>query len=110
HFILRWWKFRRVHQMFGWKFWAVVSGGATLDPKIESFWRRLGFAVIQGYGMTETAAVIGVNHTFRLGRGSIGQLLPGQEVKLADDGEILVRVAYVAPVYCRDNVSMKLAD
>ena len=110
HFILRWWKFRRVHQMFGWKFWAVVSGGATLDPKIESFWRRLGFAVIQGYGMTETAAVISVNHPFRMGRGSIGQVLPGQEVKLAEDGEILVRGENVAPKYWRDKVRMKLAD
>jgi long-chain acyl-CoA synthetase len=87
----RWWIFRRVHQMFGWKFWAFISGGATLNPDTEEFWQRLGFAVIQGYGMTETAAIISVNHPFKQARGSIGKVLPGQEVKLSEDGEILVR-------------------
>ena len=99
HFILRWWKFRHVHSMFGWKFWAFISGGATLDPTAEAFWKRLGFAVIQGYGMTETAALISVNHPFKMGAGSIGRIMPGQEVKLGDNGEILVRGENVSPGY-----------
>jgi long-chain acyl-CoA synthetase len=103
HFILRWWRFRNLHQMFGWKFWAFVSGGATLNPETETFWRRLGFAVIQGYGMTETASLISVNHPFRVGRGSIGRVMPGQDVKLAENGEILVRGENVSPGYWRDN-------
>ncbi|HEY3103596.1 MAG TPA: AMP-binding protein, partial [Pyrinomonadaceae bacterium] len=110
HFILRWWKFRKVHRMFGWKFWAFVSGGATLDPKTEGFWRRLGFVVIQGYGMTETAALISVNHPFRIGRGSIGQVMPGQEVKLAANGEILVRGENISPGYWRDHTSARAID
>src|SRR5262245_6439378 len=73
HFLWRWWRFRRVHRMFGWKFWAFVSGGATLNSETEKFWRRLGFAVIQGYGMTETAALISVNHPFKAARRSIGK-------------------------------------
>jgi long-chain acyl-CoA synthetase len=87
----RWWRFRKVHQLFGLKFWAVISGGASLPPELESFWNQLGFALIQGYGMTETAALITLNHPFRIGKGTIGKALPGREVRLSDTGEILVR-------------------
>ncbi len=103
HFILRWWRFRVLHRMFGWKFWAFVSGGATLNPETERLWQRLGFAVIQGYGMTETAALISVNHPFQVGRGSIGRVMPGQEVRLSENGEILVRGENVSRGYWRDN-------
>ena len=99
HFFRRWWRFRRFHRMFGWKFWAFVSGGATLDPDIESFWSRLGFAVVQGYGLTETTSLISVSHPFKLRRGSIGKVLPGSAIKLDEDGEILVRGENVASAY-----------
>lgn len=87
----RWWRFRRVHRALGLKFWAVISGGASLPEELEVFWNRLGFALIQGYGMTETAAVITLNHPFHVGKGTIGKALPGREVRLSDEGEILVR-------------------
>ena len=87
----RWWRFRRVHRALGWKFWAVISGGATLPAELEGFWNRLGFALIQGYGMTETAALVTLNHPFRIGQGTIGKALPGREVRISDEGEILVR-------------------
>jgi long-chain acyl-CoA synthetase len=99
HFLYRWWIFRRVHRQFGWKFWAFISGGAALDPVTEEFWGRLGYAAIQGYGLTETTSIISVNHPFRLGKGSIGKVLAGREVKLAPDGEILVRGSGVAAGY-----------
>ncbi|HSB11416.1 MAG TPA: AMP-binding protein [Blastocatellia bacterium] len=99
HFLKRWWVFRRVHRQFGWKFWAFVSGGAALPSETEAFWRRLGYAIVQGYGMTETASVITVNHPFKLSRRSIGKPLPGQEVKLGEGGEILVRGGSVSPGY-----------
>ena len=99
HFIFRWWKFRRAHRLLGWKFWAFVCGGATLDPETENFWRRLGFVVIQGYGMTETAALVAVNHPFKTARGSIGRALRGHRVELAEDGEILVRGPNISPGY-----------
>lgn len=102
HVVRRWWTFRRVHQMFGWKFWAFITGGATLDAATEDFWQRLGFAVIQGYGMTETASLISVNNPRQRRRGSIGRVLPGLEVKLADNGEILVRGENVSPGYWRE--------
>src|ERR1035438_8973224 len=62
HFLRRWWTFRAIHRQFGWKFWAFISGGAALDSETEEFWGRLGYAVIQGYGLTETTSLISVNH------------------------------------------------
>jgi long-chain acyl-CoA synthetase len=99
HFLHRWWIFRRVRRHFGWKFWAFISGGAALDCVTEEFWGRLGYAAIQGYGLTETTSIVSVNHPFRLGKGSIGKVLAGREVKLAPDGEILVRGNGVAAGY-----------
>ncbi|MDQ3253122.1 MAG: AMP-binding protein [Acidobacteriota bacterium] len=99
HPLRRWWRFRDAHRWFGWKFWAFVSGGATLAAETEEFWQRLGFAVLQGYGMTETASLISVNHPFKRSRGSIGKTLPAQEVCLDESGEIMVRGANVSPGY-----------
>lgn len=99
HFLHRWWIFRRIRRQFGWKFWAFISGGAALDSETEEFWHRLGYAAIQGYGLTETTSLISVNHPFKLGKGSIGKVLPGRDVKLAEDDEILVRGAGVASGY-----------
>ena len=99
HFLHRWWIFRDIRRQFGWKFWAFICGGAALDANTEEFWGRLGYAAIQGYGLTETTSLISVNHPFKLGKGSIGKVLPGREVKLAADGEILVRGAGVTSGY-----------
>jgi long-chain acyl-CoA synthetase len=99
HFLRRWWTFRDLRRQFGWKFLAMISGGAALDRETEEFWRRLGYAVIQGYGLTETTSLISLNHPFHTSRGSIGKVLPGREVKLAEDGEILVRGSGVASGY-----------
>jgi long-chain acyl-CoA synthetase len=110
HFLRRWWTFRAVHRQFGWKFWAFISGGAALDSETEEFWGRLGYAVIQGYGLTETTSLISVNHPFRLGTGSIGKVLPGREVKLAEDGEILVRGGGVASGYWDEHGAQKVSD
>ena len=88
-----------VRRQFGWKFLAIISGGAALDRETEEFWHRLGYAVIQGYGLTETTSLISLNHPFHTSRGSIGKVLPGREMRLADDGEILVRGSGVASGY-----------
>ena len=99
HFLRRWWTFRALRRRFGWKFWAIISGGAALDRETEEFWHRLGYAVVQGYGLTETTSLISLNHPFHTSRGSIGTVLPGREIKLAEDGEILVRGSGVASGY-----------
>ncbi len=102
HFLKRWWRFRAIHRRFGWKFWAFISGGASLPPEAEKFWGRLGYAVIQGYGLTETTSLVSLNHPFRLGRGSIGKAMPGLEMKLSNEGEILVRGENVTAGYWKD--------
>jgi long-chain acyl-CoA synthetase len=101
HFLRRWWTFRSIHRRLGWKFWAFISGGAALPEETETFWRRLGYAVVQGYGMTETASLITLNHPFRTGRGSIGSAFPGMEIKVDQNGEVLVRGENVARAYRR---------
>ncbi len=98
-FLRRAWLFRRIHRQFGWKFWAFISGGAALSAETEEFFKRMGYAVVQGYGMTETASLISLNHPFRATPGSIGKVLPGREFRLAEDGEILVRGENVASGY-----------
>jgi len=98
-FLRRAWMFRRVHRRFGWKFWAFISGGAALSSDTEDFFKRMGYAVVQGYGMTETASLVSLNHPFRATRGSIGKVLPGREFKLSEDGEILVRGESVSAGY-----------
>jgi long-chain acyl-CoA synthetase len=92
----RWWRFRKVHRAFGLKFWAFVSGGGALSDPLEQFWNALGFVLIQGYGMTETTALITLNHPFHVARGTIGKPLAGREVKLGPDGEVLVRGASIS--------------
>jgi long-chain acyl-CoA synthetase len=99
HFLLRWWRFRRIHRSLGWKFWAFISGGAALQAPTETFWNRLGYVVIQGYGLTETTSLISLNHPFRSDRGSIGKLFPGMEMKVDPSGEILVRGENIAAGY-----------
>jgi long-chain acyl-CoA synthetase len=98
-FLRRAWRFRRIHRRFGWKFWAFISGGAALSEETEEFFKRVGYAVVQGYGMTETASLISLNHPFRATQGSIGKVLPGREFRLLEDGEILVRGENVASGY-----------
>ncbi len=87
----KWWRFRDVHRVLGFKFWAMISGGGALSSELEQFWNGLGFVVVQGYGMTETTALITLNHPFHVASGTIGKPLPGREVKIGADGEVLVR-------------------
>lgn len=87
----RWWRFRKQHRLLGWKCWAIVCGGATLSAESERFWTTLGFALLQGYGMTETAALVTLGNPLHPARGTIGKPLPGREVQIGKDGELLVR-------------------
>jgi len=87
----RWWVFRDVHRTLGFRFWALISGGGALAGPLEQFWNALGLVVVQGYGMTETTALITLNHPFHVASGTIGKPLPGREVKIGPDGEVLVK-------------------
>jgi len=110
HFLRRWWQFRRIRSRFGWKFWAFISGGAALPKQAETFWNRLGYAVIQGYGMTETTSLISLNHPFRSTQGSIGKVFPGMEVRVDENGEILVRGENVASAYRQKGQTLSVAE
>jgi long-chain acyl-CoA synthetase len=99
HWMRRWWRYRRVHRAFGLKFWCFVVGAAPLEPELEEFWSRLGFLVVQGYGLTETAPIVTLNHPFRTGRGSVGKAIGGVQIKIGPDGEILVRGENVTTGY-----------
>jgi long-chain acyl-CoA synthetase len=106
----RWWRYRRIHRMFGFKFWAFVSGAAPLPLDVEEFWKRLGFVVIQGYGLTETAPIVTLNHPFKTSTGSVGTPIGGVEVRVAEDGEILVRGENVTSGYYQDTARAKPAS
>jgi long-chain acyl-CoA synthetase len=99
NFYIRAWRFRRIHRQLGWKFWAFISGGAALSSQTEEFFKLIGYAVVQGYGMTETASLVSVNHPFSAAEGTVGKILPGREFRLAPDGEILVRGENVSSGY-----------
>ena len=87
----RWWRYRAMHRLFGLKFWSFVVGAAPLETSLESFWGRLGFLVVQGYGLTETAPIVTLNHPFSTSKGSVGKPIAGVDIRIAADGEILVR-------------------
>jgi len=99
HWTKRWWRYRRVHSLFGWKFWSVVVGAAPLETELEEFWSRLGFVVVQGYGLTETAPIVSLNHPLKASKGTVGKPIAGVEVRIAPDGEILVRGENVTTGY-----------
>ena len=101
----RWWRHRAVHREFGMKFWSFVVGGATLEAETEAFWSRVGFLVVQGYGLTETSPVVSVNHPFHARRGTLGKVIGSQEVRIDDDGEILVRGSSVVSEYLESGSS-----
>ena len=96
---VRLWRYREAHSLFGWRFCGFVLGGAQLDEALEVFWQRLGYAVIQGYGLTETAPMVAWNNPFKVKHGTVGRPLEGIEVRLAADGEILVKGPSVTSGY-----------
>jgi long-chain acyl-CoA synthetase len=80
----------------------IVSGGAALDPEVERKWLDLGFTILQGYGLTETAPVIASNTASVHRLGSVGKPCEGLQVRIAADGEILVKGPNVMAGYFRD--------
>ncbi len=100
--------FPSVHKEFGGRLHTFISGGAPLDNDVEIDLNALGFRILQGYGLTETAPVISVN-TFKDNRfGSVGKPLPGVEVRIVKDnknddtGEIITRGPHVMKGYFRN--------
>ena len=85
----------------------AISGGAALAPRLGHFFRGVGVAVLEGYGLTETSAPVSVNRPDRQKIGTVGLPLPGVAVKIADDGEVLVRGKSVFPGYWENETATK---
>jgi long-chain acyl-CoA synthetase len=91
--------FFSVHRQFGGRFRYIISGGAALDPALGESWRELGIDVIQGYGTTECSPGLTFNRVGLNRLGSVGTPLPGVEIKIAKDGEVLAKGANVFKGY-----------
>jgi long-chain acyl-CoA synthetase len=90
---------KKVKARFGGRLKAMVSGGAPLNPEVGSFFTALGVCILQGYGQTESAPVISVNRPGKVKIKTVGPIIKDTEVKLAEDGEILVRGELVMQGY-----------
>lgn len=95
--------FSQVSNMLGKQFWVLFIGGADLPIGEERFWRDAGRFLVQGYGLTETTAFMTVNGPFSGRIGSVGKPLSHLNVRIADDGEILVRGPSVTPGYFQND-------
>jgi long-chain acyl-CoA synthetase len=95
----------KIRQRFGGRLKAMVSGGAALNPEIGGFFAALGVPVLQGYGQTEAAPIVSANPPGRVKMATVGPPLEGVEVKIAPDGEILVRGELVMKGYWRDEAA-----
>ncbi len=98
---------RKVEQRFGGRLKAFVSGGAALNPDIGIFFTALGLRILQGYGQTEAAPVISVNLPGKVKMETVGPPMTGVQVRIAEDGEILVRGPMVMKGYWRDEAATK---
>ncbi len=93
----------KLQARFGGRIKALVSGGAPLNPDIGTFFHSIGLTLLQGYGQTESGPVISCNRPkFGLKMDTVGPPLKGVEVKIGDDGEILVRGELVMHGYWRN--------
>ena len=92
----------KVRARFGGRLKAMVSGGAPLNPEIGGFFLALGVTLLQGYGQTEAAPVIACNPPDRISIDTVGPPLDGVEIRIAEDGEILVRGDNVMKGYWND--------
>jgi long-chain acyl-CoA synthetase len=82
---------RRVRTRFGGRLKAAVSGGARLEPEVGKFFQAMGIPVMQGYGQTEAGPVISANPPEAIRIDTVGRVLEGVDLRIAEDGEILVR-------------------
>lgn len=98
---------RKVQKRFGGRIKALVSGGAPLSPDVGHFFASLGLPLLQGYGQTESGPVISVNLPSNPQMHTVGKILANTQVRIAEDGEILVQGELVMKGYWRDEKETK---
>jgi len=96
--------YSKIRELFGGEFRAMVSGGAALSPEVFCFINAIGIFIGQGYGLSETSPVVSVQEKGNMKIGSSGKPLPDVQVKIADDGEILVKGPNVMKGYYKLDV------
>ncbi len=89
--LVDWLVYRKLREGMGGRIRVIVSGGASLSPEIASFYIRAGLPIHEGYGMTESSPVIAANRYGENRAGTVGPSIPGVEIRLAEDGELLVK-------------------
>lgn len=97
--------FSKIRKRFGGRLRFLVSGAAPLSVEVQSFFETIGMPIIEGYGLTETAAPAACNKPHNIKRGTVGQPLPGLDIKIAEDGEILIKGPSVFAGYYRNEAA-----
>ena len=94
--------FRKIKERFGGRLRFAISGGAPIADEVGAFFDAIGIRLYQGYGLTETAPVLTVEHPGAARRGSVGTAAPGVELRIAEDSEILARTEGLMQGYWRN--------
>jgi long-chain acyl-CoA synthetase len=101
--------FRKIRERMGGRLRFFISGGAPLAREIAEFLHAIGVLILEGYGLTETCSPTTVNRLERYKFGTVGKALPGTELRIAEDGEILVRGPHVFREYYNDPAATREA-
>ncbi|HEX8043295.1 long-chain fatty acid--CoA ligase [Candidatus Deferrimicrobium sp.] len=101
--------FQKIRARMGGRLRFFISGGAPLSREIAEFLHALGVLILEGYGLTETSTVTTVNRLERYKFGTVGKALPGTEIRIASDGEILVRGPHIFREYFNEPAATREA-